>query len=163
VAGGVHDHKAFGFHGLGITDDVDQGGTASLGDGAQGFFVDGSQAAFLVAGGGIVIDLGPKDTGVPLPPFDALDKLFAHLAAYGPAREQMLGPINLRSFADDAGAALGDEQVGSDAESRVGGDAAVAVRAAAVGAQHYLVGGQTGSPDVVDAWQDVGHNLNASV
>src|SRR5262249_42159948 len=97
VAGGVHDHKAFGFHGLGITDDVDQGGTASLGDGAQGFFVDGSQAAFLVAGGGIVIDLGPKDTGVPLPPFDALDKLFAHLAAYGPAREQMLGPINLRS------------------------------------------------------------------
>src|SRR5262249_38932281 len=50
MAGRVHDNEALGFDGLGIADHVHHGGAASLGDGAQGFLVDGGQAAFLVAG-----------------------------------------------------------------------------------------------------------------
>ncbi len=109
VAGGVHDHEALGRHCLSVADDIDQGGTASLGDGAEGFFVNGGQAAFLVAWGGVVVDLGPEDAGVPFPPLDALDELFADLPADGPARQQMFGPVDFRGLADDAGAPLSDE------------------------------------------------------
>ena len=101
VAGRVHDDEALGPHRLGVADDIDQGGAASLGDGAERLFVDGGQAAFLVAGGGIVVDLGAENAGVPFPPFDAFDQLFADCAADGPARQQMFRAVDLRRFAQD--------------------------------------------------------------
>ena len=139
-------------HRLGVVDHIDQGRAAALGDGAERLLVDGRQAAFLVAGRGIVVDLGAEDAGVPLPPLDALDQLFADRAADGAARQQMLGAVDLGRFAEDAGAALGDEQIGGDAEGGVGGDAAVAVGAAAVGAEdRCLSAGSCVRRDVVDA------------
>src|SRR5262249_35503049 len=136
VTGCVHDDKAFCFDRLGVVNDVHHGGATALGDGAEGLLVDRREAAVLVAGRGVVVDLGAEDARVPFPPLDALDKLFADGPADRAAREEVLGPVNLRRFADDAGAALGDEQIAGDAEGGVGSDAAVAVRAAAVRAEH---------------------------
>ena len=50
----------------------------------------------------------------------------------------MLGAVDLRRLAEDRGAALLDQQIGGAAERRVGGDAGIAVRAAALERQHDL-------------------------
>src|SRR5947208_983156 len=86
-----------------------------------------TKTPFLVAWRRVVIDLGSKDAGVPFPPLDALDKLFADCARDGPARQEMLGPIDFGGLADDGDAALRDEHIGGDAEGGIGGDAGVAV------------------------------------
>src|SRR5207248_3325219 len=139
----------------GVVDHIHKGRAAALRDGAQRLFVYGGQAAFLIAGRRIVVDFRAEDAGVPLPPFDALDEFLAHLAGDGPARQQVLGAINLRRFADDRRAAFGDQQIGGDAERGIGRDAAVAVGAAAVCAEDDPVSGQLGAPRFVDARQQV--------
>src|SRR5207244_516120 len=99
VAGRVHDHEALGRHRLGVADDVDHRRAAGFGDGAEGLFVNGGEAALLVADAGIVVDLGAKDAGVPLPPLDAFDEFFADGFRDGPPRQQVFGPVNLGGFA----------------------------------------------------------------
>src|SRR5439155_4241371 len=127
VTGRVHDDEAPGLDRLGVADHIPERRAATLGDGPERLLVNGRQPAFLVAGRRVVIDLRAEDAGVPFPPLDALDELFPNLAADGTAGEQVLGAIDFRRFADDAGPALAHEQVGGYAERRIGGDAAVAV------------------------------------
>jgi len=71
-----------------------------LGQGPQRLLVDRRQAARLVAGGGLLFDLGAEETGVPSPPLDPLDQLLAHLATDGPARQQVLGAVDLGRLAE---------------------------------------------------------------
>src|SRR5579875_4106391 len=73
----------------------------------------------------------------------------------------MLGPVNLRGFAKDDGAALGHKQISGNAEGRIGGDAAVAVRAAAIGAENDLVCRQAPALYIVDSRQQLGNGTNA--
>ena len=80
--------------------------------------------------------------GVVLPPADALDQLLADRARCGAARQQMLGAVDLRRLGQHRGAAVLDQQVDGRAERRIGGDAGIAVRAAALQRQHDL-GGRT--------------------
>ena len=56
----------------------------------------------------------------------------------GATGEQMLGAVDLRCLAEHRRAALFDQQVGGVAERRVGGDAGVAVRTAALQRQHQF-------------------------
>ena len=56
----------------------------------------------------------------------------------GAARQQVLGAVDLRRLAEHRRAALFDQQVGGVAQRRVGGDAGIAVRAAALQRQHDL-------------------------
>src|SRR5262249_54264918 len=130
---------------------------------AEGFFEDRGEAALLVADRGVVVDLGAEDARVPLPPLDALDELFADGPANGAARQEMLGTVDLRGLTQDAGAALGDEEIAGDTEGGVGGDAAVAVGAAAVGAEDEPAGGQLRALHVIDARQKVGDGADAGI
>jgi hypothetical protein len=72
------------------------------------------------------------DAGVVLPPLDARDQLFAHFAFHRAAGQQVLGAVDLGRLAQDGGAAVRHQQVHRGAQRRVGADAAVAVRAAAL-------------------------------
>ena len=81
VAGRVHHDEALGLDRLRVVNHVHHRRAAALGDGAERFFVDRRQAAFLVAGRWIVVDLGAEDAGVPLPPLDALDQFLADFLA----------------------------------------------------------------------------------
>ena len=67
-----------------------------------------------------------------LPPADALDQLFAHLAAHRAAGQQVLCAVNFGRFAQDGGAAMRHQQVDRRAQGRVGADARITVRAAAL-------------------------------
>src|SRR5262249_20162335 len=85
--------------------------------------------------GWIVVDLGAKDTGVPLPPLDTLDQLLTDLTGKRTPGKQVLGTVYLGRFPNDAGSALGDKHIRCYAECRVRGDAAIAVRAATLRAR----------------------------
>ncbi len=82
----VHDHEAFCLDRLRVTYDIDEGRAAALGYGAQRFFIDRGESAFLVPRRGIVVDLGAENARVPFPPFDPLDELFANSPADGSSR-----------------------------------------------------------------------------
>ncbi len=75
----------------------------------------------------------------------------------------MLGAVNLRRLGEDRRAALSHQQIGSDAERRVGGHAAIAVGATAIGAQHQVRGRQSRALHVVDLRQQLGHRLDAGL
>src|ERR1051326_7820498 len=75
----------------------------------------------------------------------------------------MLGPVDFRSFAEDRRAALGDEEIGGDTEGGVGGDAGVAVGAAAIGAENQMLGGELDALNVIDARQQLGDRFDASL
>ena len=61
----------------------------------------------------------------------------------GAAGEQMLGAIDFRRFGEDAGAAMLDQDIDGRAQRRIGGDAGIAVRAAAL-QRHDQFGGVAG-------------------
>ena len=61
VAGGVHEDQARLVDPRGIGHDVHQGRRSGLGQGAQRLLVDRREAAGLVAGRGVVVDLGAED------------------------------------------------------------------------------------------------------
>ena len=92
----------------------------------------------LLPGEGLLFISPPFLARVVLPPLDDADELLADLAGRGAAGQQVLGAVDLRRLAEDGGAALLDEQVGGVAERRVGGDAGIAVGAAALQRQHDL-------------------------
>ena len=140
-AGGVHDDEPLGGDRLGVLVDLGHRGGAGFGDRAEGLFGDGGEATFLVADGGIVVELHAVEAGVPDPPFDPLDELVRDGRRAGSPREQVLGSVDFRRFRQDRRAASGNEHVRRNAESRIAGDAAVAVGAAAVGAEDDLAGG----------------------
>src|SRR5438105_202757 len=75
----------------------------------------------------------------------------------------MFGTVNLWGLANDAGPALSDQEIGSDTQGRVGGDAAVAVRAAAIRAQNQFAGGQLSSPDIIHLGQQAGDGANPGI
>ena len=62
-------------------------------------------------------------------------------AVDGAAGEQMLGAVDFRRLGEHRGAAVLDQLVDRGAERRVGGDAGIAVRAAALQRQRDLGGG----------------------
>ena len=66
----------------------------------------------------------------------------------------MFGAVGLGGFAEDDGAAVGDEEVAGGAEGRVGGDAGVAVAAAALERDGEFGEGGWGAADVVGFVED---------
>ena len=62
----------------------------------------------------------------------SVDELLADLAADRAAREQVLGAIGLGGLGEDDRAAVAHDEIARDAKRRIGGDAGVAVRAAAL-------------------------------
>jgi hypothetical protein len=87
--------------------------------GSERFFEDGRQPAGLVARLRVVVDLAAEVGGIGFPPLDELDDFLAHLPADGPARQQMLGAVNLGRLAQHHGPALGHQEIGGDAQCRV--------------------------------------------
>ena len=159
----IHHHEALGCDRGGVGNHVNHRGAARLRDCAEGLFVDRGQAAFFVAGRRVVVDLGSEDAGVPLPPLDAFHEFLAHGLRHGSTGEDVLSPVNLRRFAEDGGAALLHDHIRGDAECGVRGDAAVTIRAAAVGAKEDVLGGELNPFDVVDLGQEIEHGLDAEV
>jgi hypothetical protein len=124
--------------GFGELVDLGQRRGAALGHRSQRFLEDGGQAALLVAGRGIVVHLAAIARGVILPPVNALDDLGADLRRHRAAGQQVFGTVDFRGFRQDGGAAMGDQQIGCGAQRRVGGDAGIAVGAAALHADHQM-------------------------
>ena len=150
VAGRVHEHEALLGHRVGIVIDGIERRRAALGRRAERLLEDRRQPAELVAGRGIVVHLHVVAGGVVLPPVDDLDELLAHFPVLRAAGEQVLGAVDLRRLREDRRAAMPDQDVGRDAERRIGGDAGIAVRAAALQRQHQFRGRQRLAPRVVD-------------
>ena len=92
----------------------------------------------LVAGRRVVVHLHLVAGGVVLPPLDHADELLADVAAGGAAGEQVLGAVDLRRLRQDGRAAVAHELVHRRAQRRVGGDAGIAVGAAALQGEHEL-------------------------
>ena len=137
---------------------------AALGGRAERFLQNGRQSAGLVAGRGIVVHLAAVPRGIVLPPVDALDQLVADLRRRRAARQQMLGAVDLRRLREDRRAAVAHQDVGGRAERRIGGDARIAVRAAALQREHQFarrrglalraVEDRQHRPDALDAGRD---------
>ena len=121
--------------GLGVEVDLVEIGGASFGDGAEGLFEDGGEAAGLVAGLGVVVDGAFVAGGVLLPPVDAVDEALGDLGRGGAAGEEVFGAVDLRGFGEDGGATVADEDVDGCAEGGVGADAGVGVGASALEAE----------------------------
>src|SRR5690606_22104344 len=137
----------------GVLVDVDQIGGAALGDRPQRLLQDGGEPAGLVAGRGIVVHAAVVAGGVVLPPLDAAYQLVGHLLRDRAAREQVLGAVDLGGLGQDHRAAVRDEDVAGRAERGIGGDARVAVRAAALQADHDVAGRHALSGDLVGPGQ----------
>ena len=132
VARRVHVDEALRGHRLGVFVDVDEVRRAALGDRAQRLLEDRRQAAGLVARRRIVVHLALLARRVVLPPLDARDELLADLARHGAPRQQVLGAVDLGRLRQDRRAAVAHQQVDRRAERGIGGDARVAVGAAAL-------------------------------
>ena len=164
VARRVHEDEALGGDRLGVFVDFVQRRRAALRRRAQRFFEDGRQPAGLVAGRGIVVHFAAVARAIVLPPTDALDQLVADLRRRGAPGQQMLGAIDLRRLGKNRRAAVAHQDVDRGAERRIGGDAGIAVRTAALQRQRQFArrrrrplgaveGGQHGA-DVLDASRD---------
>ena len=128
----IHEHEPFLRDRLGIFHDVDQVRAAGLGHRAERLLDDCRQPARLVAGRRVGVDLLAVLVGVLLPPAHQLDELLADLAADRAAREQVLGAIGFGRLRQDHRAAVPHHEIAGDAKRRVGRDAGIAVRAAAL-------------------------------
>src|SRR5439155_10831922 len=153
VAGGIHVDEALGGDGLGIFVNGDQVGGAALGHRAERFFENGGKPASLVPRRRVVVHLALVARGVFLPPFDALDQFLAHLARDGAARKQVLGTVDFRRFGKYRGAAVAHQEIDGGAERRIGGDARVAVGAAALQSERQVLCGNAFANDLVGVRQ----------
>ena len=129
---------------------------AALGDPAQRLLEDGGDPPRLVAGGGVVVHLLDAPA-VPLPPLVAVEELLGHLLADGAADEQVLGAVGLGGLREDARASVAHELVHRPPQGGVGGDAGVAVGAAAVGGDRDLGDGLARAPRLVGPGQQTRH------
>ena len=86
----------------------------------------------LLPGLGLAFISAPSRCGVFLPPAHQADELLADLAADRAARQQMFGAVGLRRLRQDHGAAMAHQQIARRAQRRIGGDAGIAVGAAAL-------------------------------
>ena len=94
--------------------------------------------AGLVSGRGIVVHFAAVARAIVLPPTDALDELAADFRRRGAPGEQMLGAVDLRRLRKDRRAAVAHQDVGRGAKRRIGGDARIAVRTAALERERQL-------------------------
>ncbi|MCY1534226.1 hypothetical protein D9M68_695890 [compost metagenome] len=69
---------------------------------------------------------------------DAFEQLFADFARDGAAGQHMLGAIDFRGFAEHGRAALAHQDIGGNAERRVGSNARIAIRTTALQRQRQL-------------------------
>ncbi len=132
----VHVDEALRADGLRIMVDGIERRGAALGRGAQRLFEDGGEAARLVAGARVVVHAHAGTRRIVLPPLDDADEFLADLARGRPARQEMLGAIDLGGFGQHGRTAVLDEDVGGDAQCHVGGDPRIAVGAAALQGEH---------------------------
>ena len=141
VAGGIHEHEALGVDLFGIFIDTGERGCTAFGGCSEGLFQNRGQPAELVAGGWVVVHLHLVARGVILPPMDALDEFFADGFVGRATREEMFGTVNFRRLGENGRAAMADEFINRRTKRRVGRDAGIPVRAAALQREHEFGGG----------------------
>ena len=147
VAGAVHEDEALRRDLLGVERDVGERRDAALRGGAERLLQDRRQPARLVAGRGVVVHVALVAARVVLPPADAVDELLADRLRCRAADEKLLRAVNLRRLGEHRRAAVLDQDVGGAAERRVGGDAGIAVGAAALERHHQLARRHVGARD----------------
>src|SRR5262245_50349121 len=156
VPWGVHEDEAARGDRLAVEEHIPHGSSAPLGYAHQRLSEDGSDAARRVAGSGIVVHaLYPAP--VPLPPLVAIDELLGHRLAHRAPDEQVLGAVDLRRLREHARAAVAHELVHRPAQRGIGGDARVAVGAAAVGGEHDLGDGLRRAAHRIREGEELGH------
>ena len=113
---------------------------SGLGHSPQRFFGNCGQTAFFVSYRGIVVEFCAERRCIPLPPFDSVQQFLSHLFRHGSTGQQVLRTIQFRRFGEDRRASAGYYRVASDANSRVGREPGVAVRATAFGCKDRFTG-----------------------
>ena len=143
--------------------DIDEIGAAGLGHRAERFFQDRGEPAGLVAGAWIGVHLGALARGVFLPPAHQRHQLLADLAADRAAGQQMFGAIGLRRLRQDDRAAMAHQKIARRAERRIGRDAGIAVRAAALQRHRQFARRDRLALDLVGVGQRLAHEGDAGL
>ena len=132
VAGGIHDHQAFLGDRTGVIHHFQNGGMTALVDAAERLFLNGGQAAFLVAGRGIAV--AQAGAGLVQMVFIAVDDFIdavVHFLVGRALGEDMFRTDEFRGFTENGRRAVFDQQVAHGADDRVGRQAGGGVGAAA--------------------------------
>src|SRR6266849_9430152 len=118
---------------------------------------DRGEPAGLVAGRGIGIHLGALPRRVFFPPAHQRHQFFADLAADRASRQQMFGAVGLRRLRQNDRAAVPYQEIAGSAQRRIGGDAGIAVGAAALQRHRQLAGRDLLTLDVVGIGERLAH------
>jgi hypothetical protein len=128
----VHDHQSLYRGTLSVLVNGLDHGPAYLGNGAQGFFLDGGEPSLDIAGRRLAaahIDTHGLDP--LLHPIHETQDLTAGIFVLALTGQEMLGADEFRHFAHDDGCALRHEALHGDSHSRVGRQSAGGIRTAA--------------------------------
>ena len=123
---------------FGVADDVPERAAAALQDRAERLLPDRRDATLAVARRGIVVEHDAVPRCVVEPPRHRLIDAPRDVRRDGALAQQVLGAEDLRSLAKNDAATGSDEQVGGDAERRVGRDRGRRVAPAALEAERQL-------------------------
>src|SRR4051812_12303326 len=161
VARRVHEDETLLGDGFGVAQHLDEIGGAGLRHRAERLLQNGGETAGLVARARIGVHLGAFARRVFVPPAHEIDQLLADFAADGAAREQMLGAISLRRLRQDHGAAVTYDEIAGRTQRRIGGNAGIAIRAAAL-QRHGQFADRNGlAPDLVGLRECLAHEGDA--
>ena len=110
---------------------------------------------------GLGLAFGALALGVFFPPAHQRHQFFADLAADRAPRQQMLGAIGFRGLRQNDGAAVANQQIARSAQRRIGGDAGITVRAAALQRHGQLAGGHGLATHIVGVGKRLAHESDA--
>ena len=117
----------------------------------------------LLPGLGLALISAPFAFGVFLPPAHQRHQFLAHVAADGAAGQQVLGAVGFGGLGQDDGAAMAHQQVAGRTQGGVGGDAGIAVRAAALQRHGQFAGGDGFAVHGVGIGQGFAHEGDAGL
>ena len=163
VAGRVHEAEAGRGDGFGVIINGGERGLAALGNRAEALLVNGRQPALLVAVARVVINARAEHLRVIFPPMNLPDELVGHGLVHRALNQQMLRTINLRRLGEHGRAAVRDEPIAGHAERGIGGDAAVAIGAAAVFGEDEFADGLRGAACGVGQREKFRHRRDPSL
>ena len=147
--------------GFAVADDLLHRRAAALLDAAERLFLERGDAAVLVAGRGVLVDGLAVAAEVVLELVHHAERVVEGGLRVAAVEERGLGAEHLGDLGQDRGAAPRAEAVGDATDQRVGGDAAEAVAAAALHAEHQFARGDRLALELRGIRDELAHRFEA--